>query len=151
MIKLLNNLMPKKASHYLFPKEVQIKGDISSSISGHIDGTVEGNVRTEGDLTINVNALIRGDVYAHDLLVQGKIYGNIYCLGKIVFSNGSYLKGNASAAILDVQAGAIVEGILKKTAAVDTPVVIPEIISDHEVRSDFTLKQPNQSSSENWF
>lgn len=152
MMKLLNNLLSKKSPQYVFPKEVQIKGDIFSSISGHIDGNVEGNVKTEGDLVISENAIITGDVSAHDLLLRGKIIGNIYCLGKIIFVNGCYLKGNATAAILDVQEGAVVEGIIKKTTAVDTPVVIPEILTDAETRPDLKLNQPSENqSSENWF
>lgn len=150
-MKILNNLLPKKGSQYLFPKEVQIRGDIFSSVSGLIDGNVEGNVKTEGDLEVSANAFIRGDVFAHSILLRGKIEGNIQCLGKIVFENGCYLKGNASAAILDVQAGAVVEGVLKKTALVDAPVVIPEILSDEEVHPDLSLNQPMGKQSENWF
>ena len=62
IIEILKNAFRK--SMFLIPKEVSVQGAIESPIPGRIDGTVRGDVRTDGLLTIGNTASIRGNVYA---------------------------------------------------------------------------------------
>lgn len=144
------------------PKDVTVNGSIHSALSGYIDGTVEGNLKTEGSLIISQNAIIRGNVYANDLIVYGRIYGDIFCTNKTVLANTSYIKGNISAGELDIKEGAVIEGIIKKStdahSVTERKATMEEQDEQAKITEETAAPLPNvqssiepNSSSSNWF
>lgn len=112
IIEILKNAFRK--GMFVIPKEVSVQGAIESPIPGRIDGTVRGDVRTEGLLTIGNTASIRGNVYATDLIHFGKVYGDIFITNKAVISNKAYIKGDVTALILELEEEAVIEGAIRK-------------------------------------
>ncbi|WP_343690639.1 polymer-forming cytoskeletal protein [Chitinophaga sp.] len=112
IIEILKNAFRK--GMFLIPKEVSVQGAIESPIPGRIDGTVRGDVRTDGLLTIGHTASIRGNVYATDLVHFGKVYGDIFITNKAVISNKAYIKGDVTALILELEEEAVIEGAIRK-------------------------------------
>ncbi|OMP77112.1 hypothetical protein BW716_21280 [[Flexibacter] sp. ATCC 35208] len=112
IIEILKNAFRK--GMFVIPKEVSVQGAIESPIPGRIDGTVRGDVRTDGLLTIGNTASIRGNVYATDLIHFGKVYGDIFITNKAVISNKAYIKGDVTALILELEEEAVIEGAIRK-------------------------------------
>ncbi|WPQ60861.1 polymer-forming cytoskeletal protein [Chitinophaga sancti] len=112
IIEILKNAFRK--GMFVIPKEVSVQGAIESPVPGRIDGTVRGDVRTEGLLTIGNTASIRGNVYATDLIHFGKVYGDIFITNKAVISNKAYIKGDVTALILELEEEAVIEGAIRK-------------------------------------
>lgn len=54
-----------------------ISGDIKVNGFVRIDGDIDGNLETDGNVIIGENARIRGDVKAKSIIVGGIILGNI--------------------------------------------------------------------------
>ena len=58
-------------------KDVEIKGSIKFQKELMIDGKVEGEINSDGVLTIGENADIRGEIKTKSITVYGKVHGNI--------------------------------------------------------------------------
>ncbi len=60
-------------------KQVKISGTLASDGNVIFDGTLEeGTINIAGELTIGTSALIKGEVKAGKLLVNGTIEGNVF-------------------------------------------------------------------------
>lgn len=89
---------------------VKVEGDFKSSGNVVIEGEVAGSVAVAGDLRIGDAARIEADVSARNAVVAGEIRGNIAVAEKLDLGATSKVTGDVSAAVLEVAAGAVVNG-----------------------------------------
>src|SRR5207237_7441380 len=71
-----------------------------------IDGKVEGNIKSDGVVTIGENADIRGDIKTKSITVYGKVQGNITVAERCELKSKSVLQGDLKAARLIIEEGA---------------------------------------------
>ncbi|NSL86504.1 polymer-forming cytoskeletal protein [Chitinophaga sp. Mgbs1] len=138
---------------FRIPKEVTVNGSIDATISGRIDGHVKGNVKTTGKLVVSENASIRGHIYATDLVVHGKVYGDVYITNKAHISNKAYVKGDVNALVLELEEGAVVEGAIRKNVQ---PVHKPEPVAEATAGETAPAAPPAPAANEeeqatSWF
>ena len=74
---------PMSANKNILSSDVEIKGTLKFSNDLIIDGRIEGEVTSEGDLTVGENAHIQGDVKTRSVTVFGRIKGNINVTGPL--------------------------------------------------------------------
>lgn len=92
-------------------KSVVISGEVKGSEDLIVDGRVEGTVTlTESRLTIGPNASVQADLFARDVLIQGKVNGNVVASGRVELRAGCSMEGNISAARLAVEDNAVFRG-----------------------------------------
>ena len=65
-----------KPSPSLLSSDLTIKGNVSTSGDIQIEGTIEGDVRAHL-LTVGESAMIRGEVVADDVVVNGRVVGRV--------------------------------------------------------------------------
>ena len=58
-------------------RDVEIEGSITFQKELVIDGKVQGQINSDGVLTIGENADIRGEIKAKSIIIFGKVHGNI--------------------------------------------------------------------------
>ncbi|WP_212004397.1 polymer-forming cytoskeletal protein [Chitinophaga sp. HK235] len=116
---------------FRIPKEVSVNGSIDATISGRIDGNVKGNVKTTGKLVVSETASIRGHIYASDLVVHGKVYGDVYISNKAHISNQAFVKGDVNAIVLELEEGAVVEGAIRKNVQPVLKTETPPVADHH--------------------
>src|SRR5437763_14150916 len=59
-------------------KSVIVKGELSGSEDLYLDGEVEGSIELRGhSLTIGPNGKVRANIHARDVVVHGKVEGNV--------------------------------------------------------------------------
>src|SRR6202023_3631562 len=59
-------------------KSVIIKGELSGSEDLYVDGQVEGTIELQGNsLTVGPNGQLRANVNAKNVVVQGRLEGNV--------------------------------------------------------------------------
>ncbi len=92
-------------------KSVVICGEVKGSEDLIVDGRVEGTVTlTESRLTIGPNASVQADLFARDVLILGKVNGNVVASGRVELRAGCSVEGNISAARLAVEDNAVFRG-----------------------------------------
>src|SRR5215472_1922908 len=92
-------------------KSLVIKGEVSGSESLYIDGKVEGSINLPGNrVTVGNNGQVNANVTAREIIVQGKIVGNVNASDRLkVHSEGS-LTGDAVAQRISLDDGAFFKG-----------------------------------------
>ena len=92
-------------------KSIVIRGEVKGAEDLIIDGRVEGTVQlAENRLTIGPNADVSADLTARDVLVQGRVKGNIAATGRVELRAGCQLAGDIRASRLAVEDNAGVRG-----------------------------------------
>ncbi len=71
-----------------------------------IDGKVEGEINSDGVLTIGENADIRGEIKTKSITVFGKVHGNITVAERCELKSKCTLQGDLKAARLVIEDGA---------------------------------------------
>jgi len=90
--------------------DVEIRGSIKFQTELRIDGKVEGEINSEGVLTLGENANINGEIKAKAVTVYGKVQGNITVAERCELKSKSTLQGDLPAARLLIEDGAIFIG-----------------------------------------
>jgi cytoskeletal protein CcmA (bactofilin family) len=90
----------------ILSKDVEIKGSIKLQMDLMIDGNVEGEIHSDGVLTIGENADIRGEIKTKSITVYGKVHGNITVGERCELKSRCTLQGDLKAARLVIEEGA---------------------------------------------
>lgn len=136
-----------RAKAFVLPREVTVSGSIETAISGRIEGRVNGDVRSTGQLVIGKDAVIRGHVYAADLTVWGKVQGDVLVTNKAIICDKAHIKGDVTAMIMEITEGAIIEGAIRKD------VLPAHEVASQEIKPDAPEEAPEQDGQVNttWF
>jgi len=94
-----------KAGKCILSDDVEIEGSITFQKELLIDGKVQGQIISDGVLTIGENAKIRGEIQTKSVTVHGKVHGNITAERCELKSNCT-LEGDLKAARLIIEEGA---------------------------------------------
>jgi cytoskeletal protein CcmA (bactofilin family) len=109
-------------------KGLVIKGDITGSESLFIDGKVEGSVSLPGNrVTIGRNGQVAANITAREIVVLGKVKGNVSASDRVDIRAEGSLNGDVAAARISIEDGAFFKGGIDikkpdaKTAAAPSP------------------------------
>jgi cytoskeletal protein CcmA (bactofilin family) len=92
-------------------KTVVIRGEVRGGEDLTIDGRVEGTIHlTDNRLTIGPNADVAADLSAKDILVMGKVKGNVNATGRVELRSGCLLEGDVKAMRLAIEDNAVLRG-----------------------------------------
>src|SRR5205809_6760233 len=98
--------MAEHSGKDILSSDVEIKGSIKFQKELLIDGKVEGEINSEGILTIGENANIRGEIKAKAVTVYGKVQGNITVAERCERKAKPTLQGDRKAPRLTIEDGA---------------------------------------------
>jgi cytoskeletal protein CcmA (bactofilin family) len=88
-----------------------IKGEISGSEALYIDGRIEGKiVMPESRVTIGRNGKVDASIQAKDVVVMGKVTGNIECSDRVDIRAEGSVSGDISTVRISVEDGAALKG-----------------------------------------
>ena len=102
--------MPFILLAFRVPKQVIIKGDVSSQKSCIIKGSIEGGLRSKKTVVIKKDAAIQGDVTAKFVCIKGTITGDVRAT-KVHVLPGGHVKGKILADILRVDKNGMIEDV----------------------------------------
>ncbi|MBU2700174.1 cytoskeletal protein CcmA (bactofilin family) [Sporomusaceae bacterium BoRhaA] len=91
-------------------KDTKITGNIEATGTIRIDGQVEGEIMTKGDVIIGETGVVRAKVKAHGATIAGNIYGNIEITEKFEISPTGKMYGDIKTGTLSIGEGAIFKG-----------------------------------------
>jgi cytoskeletal protein CcmA (bactofilin family) len=85
--------------------DVELQGTLRFSGELIFDGKLDGDINSEGSLTLGDNAVIKGNISVNSVVVRGKIHGNITAREKIDIKARTELFGDIRAARLVIEEG----------------------------------------------
>lgn len=99
-------------------KSVVISGEVRGSEDLIVDGRVEGTVNLgESRLTIGPNANVAADLTAKDVLILGRVQGNVMASGRVELRGGCSVEGDIRALRLAIEDNAVFRGKVDLTQA----------------------------------
>lgn len=87
-----------------------VGGDFSCETAARIDGTVEGNVKINGQLIVGATGVIHGDVEAASVVIGGQIIGNVVAPERAELISTAKLIGDLKTGAIVVDENAIFQG-----------------------------------------
>jgi cytoskeletal protein CcmA (bactofilin family) len=100
----------------LIGKSVSIRGELSGSEDLFLDGRFEGTINlSESRLTVGPNAEVTADLNIRDLIVFGRIDGNVHASGRIELRQSAVMNGDILATRLSIEESASVRGRVELT------------------------------------
>lgn len=98
------------SSKNVLANDVEIKGSIKFSHDLIIDGKIEGEVHSDGSLTVGENAFIKGEIKTRTVVIFGKVEGNITVQERCELKSNATLIGDITAGTLSIEEGATFMG-----------------------------------------
>jgi len=98
------------ASKNILSSDVEIKGTLKFANDLIIDGHIEGEIKSDGDLTVGENANLKADIRTRSVTVFGKVHGNIFVTDRCELKQNAELHGDVTAGKLAIEEGATFMG-----------------------------------------
>src|ERR1700734_3734999 len=123
-----NTLNPEKTAsapveQATIGRTLVIKGEISGSEALYIDGRIEGKINLpDNRVTIGRNSTVQANITAREVVVMGKVNGNIECTDRVDIRSEGSVTGDVSTVRISVEDGAVLKGgIQVRTAETKNP------------------------------
>lgn len=112
--------VPTSGQRNVLLPDVEIKGTVRFQDALIVDGKIEGEITSDGALTIGEPAKIKAEISCRSVVVYGKVHGNITATDRVELKKDSEVLGNIKTAVLTVEAGATFVGTSAVGASVQT-------------------------------
>lgn len=97
---------PQDTEHSVIGKNIKFRGELVGTESLHIEGTIEGTVIMEGhDLSIGEGGVLNANVHAKNVVINGKLTGDLLADELIKICNTATVKGNLIAPRIQLDDG----------------------------------------------
>ncbi|MGN1103087.1 MAG: polymer-forming cytoskeletal protein [Huintestinicola sp.] len=108
----------------------KVVGDIECNNSIMTGASMQGNVASKGQVQIDRDSMLLGDITAQYLDLNGKVKGNIDVGGKAEFKTDAVILGNITASTITVLDGATIQGYVNTTFLQESSSsIFPEAIA----------------------
>ncbi len=94
----------------LVGKNSSFEGNFSGNDSICIDGVFKGYIDCKGNVFINKDAVVEGDIKGKNIIVHGRVQGNIIAKEEIIIGQKGKVIGDISTKIFTVETGGILHG-----------------------------------------
>lgn len=92
-------------------KSLVIKGEVTGSESLYIDGKVEGSINLSGNrVTVGRNGQVAANISAREIVVLGKVRGNVTASDRVDIRSEGSLTGDVTAQRISIEDGAFFKG-----------------------------------------
>jgi cytoskeletal protein CcmA (bactofilin family) len=101
---------PAGPSRNVLSSDVEIKGTVKFTNDLVVDGRIEGEIHSEGNLTVGENARLKAEIKTGTVVVYGKVHGNIVASERVELKATAEVVGDIKAKTLSIEPGAIFVG-----------------------------------------
>ncbi len=102
----------KKISEKILDVDASMQGTLSfkDPVNLRINGSFEGNLDSKGNLTIGETAVVTAQIEGENVIIAGKIKGDIVATKRLVLMPTAVLRGDIKTPRLNIVEGAVFEG-----------------------------------------
>jgi cytoskeletal protein CcmA (bactofilin family) len=117
----------------LIGQNTELLGNVVFSGGFHVDGKVKGNVVAHGAaslLTLSDHGVIEGEVRVPNVILNGKVIGDVYASERVELSSKAIIIGNVYYNLIEMAMGAEVNGKLvhhAEAAAEEKPSTLSKV------------------------
>jgi len=105
------NAVINSAEQATIGKSLVIKGEVTGSESLYIDGRVEGSINLSGNrVTVGRNGVVAANINAREIVVLGKVRGNLVASDRVDIRSEGSLTGDVVAQRISIEDGAFFKG-----------------------------------------
>lgn len=120
---------------------ITIEGKFRSTGNIRLDCTIIGDVESES-LFIGQNSDIRGTVNCENIIIAGKITGNVFCKGRMHIKETGIIDGDIEVNILSMDEGSSFTG---KCSRKKPEQIKTDILTDDDKKNKFDTKNNKKS------
>jgi len=123
----------------LLGKAANLNGDLEFSGGLHLDGRVNGNVRSSapdgGALSVSESGFIEGRVEVTNIVMNGTVNGDMHAGERLVLGGKARVNGNVYYGVIEMAPGAVITGKLiplakgAAPATAETPAENPDAVA----------------------
>ncbi len=102
---------PASSDQATIGKSLVVKGEVTGSESLYIDGKVEGAINLPGNrVTVGRNGQVAANITAREIVVLGKVRGNVTASDRVDIRSEGSLTGDVTAQRISIEDGAFFKG-----------------------------------------
>lgn len=123
----------------LLGKAATLNGDLEFSGGLHLDGRINGNVRSSaedgGALSVSESGFIEGTVEVTSIVMNGTVNGDMHARERLVLGGKARVNGNVHYGVIEMAPGAVITGKLiplGAPAGKETPIQAAETPNSSE-------------------
>ena len=95
-------------------------GDLRTKDTTRIDGTIRGNIQSEGMVIIGTNGQVEGNINAVEVSIAGMIRGDMTAQNRIEILSSAHIEGNITTKSLCIDEHAVFQGVCNMNRMEDT-------------------------------
>lgn len=88
----------------------EVTGKLNCEANLRIEGNFNGEIESQGDVTVGEYAVARSNIQAREVVIAGKVYGDIATLGKLTITATGQMFGDVTASSLIIMEGGTLSG-----------------------------------------
>jgi cytoskeletal protein CcmA (bactofilin family) len=121
---------------------VVVHGELVSESDIAIDGTLDGSIKTSGNVIVGINADIKANIQGGSVIISGTVKGNVTSESETSILETGHLVGDVHASGLAISSG----GIFVGRSMVNTPPRLqPAKVTDIPTKGPGPKDSPNKS------
>jgi cytoskeletal protein CcmA (bactofilin family) len=107
-----NSMAVDTSGTTIIAKGTKVTGTVEVECKFHVDGQVEGTIRSSNVVTVGSSGSVKGEIFAEKLVVSGELEGNADCSNVEILAGGK-MNGDLVSSNLIIEAQAVFEGYSK--------------------------------------
>ena len=121
---------PSAGEQASISKGLSIKGEITGTESLFIDGKIEGSINIPGNrVTVGKNGVVSASISAREIVVLGKLKGNVNATDRVDIRAEGALTGDVAAARISIEDGAFFKGGIDIRKPDAKPTAVPDKVA----------------------
>lgn len=129
-------------------ENTEFEGNITGGKTIEIGGRMTGVIRTLGTVLIEESGVVKGPIHANIIIISGKLEGDVHASEYLRVDSTGEVKGDITAATLEIVNGAIFNGSCEMVKSPDKLDNTDNNISDEVVKDLLEFEQTEQDVPE---
>ncbi|MNO16040.1 Polymer-forming cytoskeletal [compost metagenome] len=101
---------PVKSTDSLIGHGGTLEGKLNCDTNLRIEGNFSGEIHCQGTVTVGEQGTVRSSIRAQDIIIAGKVYGDVIADQRLMMTGTGQLHGNILAGTLSITEGCVLNG-----------------------------------------
>ncbi|WP_342424320.1 polymer-forming cytoskeletal protein [Paenibacillus sp. FSL E2-0178] len=101
---------PYKSTDSLIGHGGTLEGKVHCDTNLRIEGNFSGEILCQGTVTVGEQGTVHSSIKAQEVIIAGKVYGDVTANQKLIMTETGQLHGNIAAGALSIMEGSVLNG-----------------------------------------